>query len=180
MKKFTAIILAAGLLVCSCAKASREETYNNQETRIDTFISNLTESDDSVRVVHNSGSHRVVLTEGEGEELEAGGNIAFYYAGYIFSSTSITSSNLFTTNNQDVASAAGWELAEEDALPLTVQLDADDFLEGLYNGLLGVKTGEECYILFSGKYGFGKKQFGIVPANSALCYQIWVDSISNE
>ena len=35
-------------------------------------------------------------------------------------------------------------------------------------------------IIFSGKYGFGKKTFGIIPANSALLYKIWVHSISNE
>ena len=44
----------------------------------------------------------------------------------------------------------------------------------------GVKAGEECEIIFSGKYGFGNDSFGIIPANSALLYKIWVISISNE
>ena len=35
-------------------------------------------------------------------------------------------------------------------------------------------------ILFSGKFGFGNKMIGIIPANSALAYKIWVISISNE
>jgi FKBP-type peptidyl-prolyl cis-trans isomerase len=43
-----------------------------------------------------------------------------------------------------------------------------------------VKGGEECQILFTGKYGFGNKAFGIIPANSALVYKIWVESISND
>ena len=51
---------------------------------------------------------------------------------------------------------------------------------GLRNGLVGVKGGEECYILFSGKYGFGNKQSGTIPANSALVYHVWVESLSNE
>ena len=35
-------------------------------------------------------------------------------------------------------------------------------------------------LLFSGKYGFGNKPFGTIPANSALLYKIWVESISND
>jgi FKBP-type peptidyl-prolyl cis-trans isomerase len=47
-------------------------------------------------------------------------------------------------------------------------------------GLEGVKAGEECEIIFSGKYGFGNKAFGMIPAKSALLYKIWVVSISND
>ena len=36
----------------------------------------------------------------------------------------------------------------------------------------GVKAGEECEILFCGKYGFGNSTFGIIPANSALAFKI--------
>jgi FKBP-type peptidyl-prolyl cis-trans isomerase len=43
-----------------------------------------------------------------------------------------------------------------------------------------VKAGEECEILFCGKYGFGNSTFGIIPANSALAFKIWVVSVSNE
>ena len=55
----------------------------------------------------------------------------------------------------------------------------DQMLEGLRNGLLGVKAGEECEILFSGKYAFGKKPFGIIPANSALAFKIKIEGLSN-
>ena len=54
------------------------------------------------------------------------------------------------------------------------------FIEGLKNGLRGVRGGEHCQILFSGKYGFGNEEFGIIPANSALLYEIWVEAISND
>ena len=53
-------------------------------------------------------------------------------------------------------------------------------LEGLRKGLLGVQPGEECEIVFSGKYGFGKKSFGMIPANSALLYKIWVAGVAND
>ena len=53
-------------------------------------------------------------------------------------------------------------------------------LEGLRNGLIGVKSGEMCEIAFSGKYGFGDEVFGTIPVNSALLYKIWVVGVSNE
>jgi FKBP-type peptidyl-prolyl cis-trans isomerase len=55
-----------------------------------------------------------------------------------------------------------------------------ELIPGLKAGLTGVKGGEECQIFFSGKYGFGNESVGIVPANSALVYKIWVESISND
>ena len=62
----------------------------------------------------------------------------------------------------------------------TVRLSADDGLvTGLHNGLEGVRAGEICYILFSGQYGFGKRAVGIIPGNSAILYQIRVESVSN-
>ena len=59
-------------------------------------------------------------------------------------------------------------------------MGSDTMVKGLRNGLVGVRAGEECEIIFSGKYGFGRKAFGIIPANSALLYKIWVHSISHE
>ena len=53
-------------------------------------------------------------------------------------------------------------------------------LDGLKNGLIGVQAGEECEILFTAKYGYGNRTFGIIPANSALLYKIWVIGVSNE
>ena len=65
-------------------------------------------------------------------------------------------------------------------MPVMLNLGEDELVEGLRNGLRGVRGGEECYILFSGKYGFGKKAFGTIPANSALAYHVWVESVSND
>jgi FKBP-type peptidyl-prolyl cis-trans isomerase len=61
-----------------------------------------------------------------------------------------------------------------------IKMGETQLLEGLKSGLLGVKGGEHCQILFSGKYGFGNEQFGIIPVNSALLYEIWVEAVSND
>lgn len=77
--------------------------------------------------------------------------------------------------------AAGWTLSDKDAFKIeTINLREQSIAEGLRNGLIGVKGGEECIILFSGKYGFGNNNLGTIPANSALAWHIWVESISNE
>lgn len=164
----------------SCVKQKLESTYNSQENRIDQYIEkNRISGTDTLRVVYNGGASRLVTKEGNGPELSADGNIAFYYAGYTFSG-SISNSNLFSTNHQQTATQAGWTLPEEDAKALSINMNDYKLLPGLKSGLTGVKGGEECQILFTGKYGFGNKAFGIIPANSALVYKIWVESISND
>ena len=71
-------------------------------------------------------------------------------------------------------------LTEEEAKVLTINMKEYELVPGLRSGLIGVRSGEECQILFTGKYGFGNKAFGTIPANSPLVYRIWVESISND
>ena len=85
---------------------------------------------------------------------------------------------LFATNHYATAALSGWSLSQGDFSPMTVDLGSGDLVEGLQAGLPGVRAGEVCDILFSGRYGLGKKPLGTVPANSALLYRIWVVSIS--
>jgi len=161
----------------SCVKEKLMETYNKQEESIDKYISSTLKDD--MRVTYNNGSARLTLKEGEGEELKAGGSVGFYYAGFTFKG-SIAAANLFGTNHQPTAEAYKWTLTDPDYNILEINLKDDRLLEGVRNGLTGVKAGEECEILFSGKYGFGNSTFGIIPAKSALAFKIWVVSVSNE
>lgn len=178
---FTAIIC---LLSISCVKEKREATYTNQESKIAQYISSKMyvkgeNGTDTLRVVYNGGASRLVLQEGDGEELQSDGMISFYYAGYTFSNNK-SSSNLFTTNHEATATGAGWDLTDADYELMTIELNDADLITGLKEGLKGVKSGEHCEILFSGKYGFGKEPIGIVSANSALLFEIWVEAVSNE
>jgi len=173
-------ILAAVVTLLSCTKESIKTMYSTQEGWIESLISNMTSSDENAHIVSNGGSQRVVITEGEGEELSEKGTISFYYAGYYLSGSSISSANMFSTNSEEVAEAASWSTTDENQFDaMTINLSESDLVEGLKKGLVGVKGGEECYILFSGKHGFGKKPLGTIPANAALAYHIWVESISD-
>lgn len=184
---------SALVMICitslSCIKEKLEVTYNNQESKIDKFIeSNMyqttTDEDgstrtDTLRVLNLGGSNRLVLEEGIGEELNDNGTIAFYYAGYTFNGSK-SANNLFITNHKETAESANWDLTDEGYDLYQINIGDADLVEGLKKGLKGVKAGEHSIILFSGKYGFGNKAIGIIPANSALLYEIWVEAISND
>lgn len=183
----TALTAAAVFLAAGCSKTNLKTTWASQEDRIDSFIESLpTEADPDnpdktyvKEIVRNGGSNRVVLEEGSGDPLEEGGTVTFYYGGYVFNG-SISSGNLFATNHQQTATDCGWALTETDFSATSVVLDkSSGLVTGLYNGLKGVKAGEHCYIVFSGQYGFGNKVTGTIPANSALLYEIWIESVSN-
>ena len=181
-KSFVYVIMAAAAVCCisSCKEQSLETTYSSQEDRIDSFIESLLNQDPDMTVVHNGGSNRIVLQEGSGKGLAAGGTVSFHYAGYIFTGSAPSPGNLFATNREDTANESGWTLTEPDySIPKLKLADDSKLVEGLRKGLLGVKAGEICYIVFSGKYGFGDEIIGSIPANSALIYQIWVESLTD-
>ncbi len=163
----------------SCTKAKLEETYNKQESQIDSYVTKELEKDESYSVSYNEGTTRLTKTAGTGEKLSAGGTVSFYYAGYIFKD-SITSSNLFITNDEETANTSNWEITDPDYSLMTISNIGDaELIEGLKRGLIGVQQDEECEILFSGKYAFGKAEFGIIPAGSALAFKIWVKGVAN-
>ena len=177
----SAACLAVVCLAIGCSKENLESKFANQETKIETFVSSTMSSNADATVAYNGGSTILTVVHGEGDALEKDGVISFYYAGYILTSTTVSSSNLFTTNDEATATSAGWTTTGEDPYKvLTVKLNEANFVKGLKNGLPGLKAGDEAYILFSGKYGFGDKVLGTIPANSALVYHVWVESISNE
>ncbi len=181
MKRFRiwALLLTVVIACSSCIKEKLEETYNKQEDQIDRYITSSIERNEGYTVSYNNGSSRLTTLAGEGEQLGADGSVSFYYAGYTFNG-SISSSSLFGTNHQATAEAANWNLTEPDYALMEINLRDSDLLEGVRKGLVGVRAGEECEILFSGKYAFGNDSFGIIPAKSALAFKIWVVGVSND
>ncbi|MGM9788909.1 MAG: FKBP-type peptidyl-prolyl cis-trans isomerase [Candidatus Cryptobacteroides sp.] len=180
MRKIIAMAAVLMILSVSCTKEQRKSMLTKQESNIESFTKSILSKVDTAYVVQHKGVTRVVVVPGQGDSLETG-LVSFYYAGYVLSSASLSASNLFATNSEDVAAQSKWELSGENQFDiLTLNIDNEDIVEGLRHGLEGVRAGQECYILFSGKYGFGKKPLGTIPANAALAYHVWVESIANE
>ena len=201
MKARSELMLLAFLsciLAGSCVKEKLETTYKKQETQIDSYLSksNTAKSDstiieedgttrdttwtDTLSIIYNKGAARLVTKKGSGPKLSSTGAVSFYYAGYIFKGSAASSSNLFATNHQQTAERSNFIVTDPDYSLLEVNMAETDLLEGLRNGLVGVQAGEECEILFTAKYGYGNRTFGIIPANSALLYKIWVVGVSND
>ena len=205
MKSKIFILLAICLAAGSCVKEKLETFYSKQDTQIDAYMTKArvvkrdsikleitpnaddptkndttkvkVEWEDSLDVIYNKGSVRLIKTEGSGPALEEGGSVSFYYAGYVFTSNP---SSLFATNHQETAAGAGFNLTDDEYQIFEADMRSTKLLEGVRNGLVGVRSGEECEIAFSGKYGFGDEVFGTIPVNSALLYKIWVVGVSNE
>ncbi len=205
MKNKIILLLILCMSAASCVKDKLEETYSRQETQIDTYLTRnrvvkrdsiqiiitpnaddptkndttkvKVEWEDTLDVVYNNGAARLIKTEGTGPELTENGAVSFYYAGYIFSSSPST---LFATNHRETAEGANFELTDADYELIEADMTKARMIDGLRNGLIGVRSGEECEIVFSGKHGFGDEIFGTIPVNSALLYKIWVVGVSNE
>ena len=205
MKSKILTLLIICLTAGSCVKEKLETLYSKQDTQIDAYISKArvvkrdsirieitpntddptindttrvkVEWQDTLEVAYNKGAVRLIKTEGTGPALEEGGAVSFYYAGYVFTSSP---TSLFATNHQETADGAGFTLTDDEHQIFEADMRSTQLLEGVRNGLIGVKSGEVCEIAFSGKYGFGDEVFGTIPVNSALLYKIWVIGVSNE
>ena len=194
-------ILFIGLLciaASSCIKEKLETTYKKQESQIDSYLSksNTAKRDSTIvyedgttkdttwtenlEIVYNKGAARLITKKGTGPQLSEDGAVSFYYAGYVFKGSAPSPATLFATNHQTTAETSRFEVTDADYSLLEVNMAEAELLEGLRDGLVGVRSGEECEILFTAKYGYGNRTFGIIPANSALLYRIWVVGVSND
>ncbi|MBQ6185258.1 MAG: FKBP-type peptidyl-prolyl cis-trans isomerase [Bacteroidales bacterium] len=181
MRRSVEIIAAAAILLFAVSCTKKEDTtYDRQESNIEAIVASLEKSNPDATTEYNNGSVKVTVVHGDGEALQEGGAVSFYYAGFHISSSRLSNSNLFATNYDTFANSAGWALSDSTVFKIsTIKLGEDKIVEGLRNGLIGVKGGDECYVLFSGKHGFGKRSMAGIPSNSALAYHLWIKSVSN-
>ena len=182
MRRLTLLVSCAiaSLLAASCDKKQIESMYDKQESNIEGLIESLTKRTPEATVERNDGIVRITVAQGDGATLSDNGAVAFYYAGYVISGKTLSSGSLFATNYETFANSVGWAVSDTTAFDImTLRLDDCDIVEGLKKGLPGVKGGDECYILFNGKRGFGKKKIANIPANSALAWHLWIKSVSD-
>ena len=180
------LILASGLalaLAAACTKQSLKATYDKQSGYIEAFVQGQMKSDTTATLRENGGAYRLLLHDTlkvQRDSLREGGLVSLYYACFTLTGSSVSRNNLVATNLKEVARAAGWDLTDTTRYKLdTVRLDKN-LLPGLRYGLEGVQAGDQGYILFTGKLGYEDTERGMIPAKSALAYQIWIDNVKNE
>lgn len=183
MRKLSLILILLTGYLLSCSKQSLQTTYDKQTTYIENFVAARMKEDPEATLTRNGGAYRITLHDTlppARDSLKAGGQVSLYYACFTLTSANISTSNLVATNIEEVATQARWALSDKSRFKLdTLTLDKE-LVPGLQDGLAGVQPGDEAYILFTGKYGFGNSEKGTIPALSALVYYILTDEIFNE
>jgi hypothetical protein len=178
MKKVTVILLS--LILGACTQQALQTTYDKQTTNIESFISTQMKADETATLTRTGGAYRLTLKDTldpTRDSLGWNGSVTMDYALYVLSGSSVSASNLVATSREDIATAAGWTLSDKDQFKKVTISMQDDILEGLKMGLYGVQPQDEAYILFTGKYGYGSREQGTIPAKSALVYHVWIESI---
>ena len=168
------IAVTAASCLISCANEDKKLTIADQEAAIDSYISQNYANN---TVVRRNGSNRVILDSTSvniPDSLMYGDSLYFYYAGYIFTNSP---SRLFSTNNYDVAEESGFVISNRDYSVRKILYNKGCMVNGLENGMYGVKDGGHYLILFSAQYGFYDSYVYNIPKLSALAYEIWVDRV---
>ncbi len=170
LRNFYILLLLALFAAASCDKEDRKNTYADQETRIDNYVSTLSSD---YTVVYNRGVPRIIVAEGisGGNVLKKGDSLYFHFSGYVFSSGK---GSLFATNDASVAEANGFTT---DGQPYMAQFGKSPLIKGLELGLEGAKEGEHCYIIFSARYGYGNQIMASIPKLTPLFFDITIDKV---
>lgn len=153
MRKFFILALAVSLLAVSCETEFRS-TVISQEAMIEKFIN---DSLSRYEIVRNDGVNRAILVPGSGNVVEKGDNVTFDYVGCVLSDGKLAA---FTQGT------------------LTKPVGSGELIKGLDLGLVGAKRGEECMLIFSAEYGYGKGSLNVVPEAQALAFDVKIVSIS--
>lgn len=167
-------LLTLSLAAAVSCNEERELTIADQEAAIDAYI---TQNYSEYPVVRRNGSNRIDLDTAAVEAIDTlvfGDTLHFYYAGYVFTSAP---SALFATNSESVAEANSFTVTDPDFSVEEVVFTEDCLVNGLVNGLYGVREGGHYIILFSAKYGFYNSYVYNIPKMSALIYEIWVERV---
>ncbi|MBO4340560.1 MAG: hypothetical protein J5835_03935 [Bacteroidales bacterium] len=178
MKKAFLILLA--VFFAACTQQALQTTFDKQTTTIESFVSATMKADANATLTRTGGAYRVTMhdtLDPTRDSLGWNGKVKLYYALYTLSSASLSASNLVATNKKDVAAAASWNTADDSQFEAVTLDMTDNLLEGLKMGLYGVQPDDEAYILFTGKYGYGSHEQGMIPARSALAYHVWIETI---
>ena len=150
------LISVAGLLVLFACDPLAREANINQNKYIDDY---LTKQYADHTVYRDGSICRVVLQEGASGApvIERGDSASFYYAAFIFDQKGPST-----------------QFALDSA---TFRIGSGDLVPGLDKGLPGTRLGEEVLIVFPAEDGYGTRQTGLVPENSALLFDIIVTAI---
>ena len=150
------LCLAAALLLALSCESEVREANINQNKYIDDYI---TKHYSDKEVIRYEGAVRVVLANSVAQTItiEPGDSARLYLAGFTFGQSG-PQGQFFLDS-------------------CMVRVGKGDLITGLDRALVGARLGEESLILFPAQLGYGKQAVGLVPANTALMFDVLVTAI---
>ena len=182
-KTFKIFLLAfySFYLCCFCTKEDEKNQLAQQAKSIDDFITRDTSEakkinrDTNIVVTNKRETNRIVWNPCMGDTIAPGDTVTFAYIARFFSSGK---GAIFATNLSELVDKGVW--------PISVYPDdfgknaagAGNYIRGLDAGLLGMRTGEYAYIIFTSQYGYGNKELSIIPKMSPLMFEVEIEYIT--
>lgn len=126
-----------------------------------------------------SGLKFMVVEEGSGEKPKVGQMVLVNYAGYL------ENGELFDSNYEGVARKYGvYDQKRKvgggyDPFPMAYSPDAS-LIAGFKEGLLSMKVGDRLRLFIPAHLGYGQQQFGPIPPNSDLVFDLEITGLYGE
>jgi len=157
------------VIICSCEKSEDEDVFSRQEEDINTYVQGVLHENFQVYHKEGSGVWRVVEKPGSGDDVVVrGSKIKIDYFLYLFDSRSERGEGVLIYADE----------SDPDDEWLTV--GGGELITGLDIGVVGAKLNETCQIVFSGRYGYGDKQVGLVPKMQPLSIRVTIKELKND
>lgn len=152
-----------------CEGPLDDEKRASNEAEIERFLSN-----NKLSFTKQNGVYHTVRLKGVGYQVNEGDSIAFWYIGYTLNKS------IFDTNIIKISDSLGFDTSINNFEPIKAVAGKSNFLEGINRGLLLCREGELGTILFPSIYGFGEERVELIPAWSALAYDIFIIYVKNQ
>ena len=160
---FTCLLALCSVSVCCfCTKEDEKNQLATQSKNIDDFIKQdatrvySINGDTIITIVHKKETNRIVWNPRTGDTLMRGDTVQFTYTGSIFR---MGRGQIFAESSDRNVVGVG------------------HYLPGLDAGLIGMRAGEYAYIMFTSEYGYGNKEFSVIPKMSPLMFEVEVLNI---
>lgn len=164
-----ATIALISATITACNNPLEVETSDKADQKFEEYFKS-----NSLEYTHSNGVYQVVTSSSYAYEVNNGDTVSFWYTGKVFNSKLI-----FDTNIKSVAIDNNLDTTVRNLGLRTVVIDQEAMLEGLRNGILLCRQGQQSSIYINPSYGYGDTWNGIVEPWSSLVFDIEITHVNN-
>jgi len=182
IKKILMFFLAITVLFASCS--DEQTVINTEEKAILTFYNNaISDTTGTMNIVDSAivdGVIKLSFNIGNGNEIDAGDSVYFYYIGAVLNSTNINNyintSNVFVTNIDSIAVQCQLQGMVGRGIEKGIA-GKNHYIKGMDIGLTMLNEYEDALIFFPSRLAYGGNSIGTVSGNSPIIFRIIVTKI---